>query len=46
MCERRSYDRNNWAETPESLEMKSKLAPDDVLIEGALVASLLPPRPR
>lgn len=29
-----SYDRNNWAETPESLEIKSKLAPEDVLIEG------------
>ncbi|KAM0787312.1 hypothetical protein ACM66B_007086 [Microbotryomycetes sp. NB124-2] len=29
-----SYDRNNWAETPESLEMKAKLGPDDVLIEG------------
>ncbi|ORY73647.1 Anp1-domain-containing protein [Leucosporidium creatinivorum] len=29
-----SYDRNNWAETPESLEMKSHLAPDDILIEG------------
>ncbi|KAK4048633.1 Golgi mannosyltransferase complex subunit [Microbotryomycetes sp. JL201] len=29
-----SYDRNNWAETPESLEMKAKLGPDDILIEG------------
>ncbi|KAI5475970.1 glycosyltransferase family 62 protein [Pseudohyphozyma bogoriensis] len=29
-----SYDRNNWAETPESLEMKALLKPDDVLIEG------------
>ncbi|KAK4053985.1 Golgi mannosyltransferase complex subunit [Microbotryomycetes sp. JL221] len=29
-----SYDRNNWAETPESLEMKAKLRPEDILIEG------------
>ncbi|KAL8278423.1 hypothetical protein RQP46_009113 [Phenoliferia psychrophenolica] len=29
-----SYDRNNWAETPASLEMKSLLKPEDVLIEG------------
>lgn len=37
-----SYDRNNWAETPESIEMKKALQPEDVLLEGALSVPCLP----
>lgn len=33
-CWSSSYDRNNWVETPESLEMKASLDPEAVLIEG------------
>ncbi|BGP51919.1 Golgi mannosyltransferase complex subunit [Rhodotorula kratochvilovae] len=29
-----AYDRNNWIETPESLELKANLTSTDVLIEG------------
>jgi mannan polymerase complexes MNN9 subunit len=28
------YDKNNWQETPESLEFKKSLSEDDVLVEG------------
>ncbi|RUP43907.1 Anp1-domain-containing protein [Jimgerdemannia flammicorona] len=28
------YDRNNWRETPESLEMQKRLGVNDVLVEG------------
>jgi mannan polymerase complexes MNN9 subunit len=42
---RRSYDRNNWAETPASLKMKAQLSPDDVLIEGTFLSPLPPPFP-
>lgn len=35
-----SYDRNNWVETPESLEMKAGLEPDAVLIEGKPSAAM------
>ncbi|GAA5867541.1 hypothetical protein JCM8547_001213 [Rhodosporidiobolus lusitaniae] len=47
------YDRNNWIETPESLELKKTLNSTDVLIEGYPshpthrfnLASLVPPTP-
>ncbi|KAM0754201.1 hypothetical protein T439DRAFT_346382 [Meredithblackwellia eburnea MCA 4105] len=29
-----SYDRNNWAETPESIALKRTLSDEDILIEG------------
>ncbi|GAA5895017.1 hypothetical protein JCM5296_000938 [Sporobolomyces johnsonii] len=48
------YDRNNWLETPESLELKRALAPSSVLIEGYKdhpthrlnLASLVPSSPQ
>jgi len=30
----RAYDRNNWIETPESLEMQKTLSSSSVLLEG------------
>lgn len=36
----RSYDLNNWSETPESLAMKALLKPEDVLIEGESLIDL------
>ena len=37
----RAYDRNNWIETPQSLEMQKNLSSSSVLLEGGHLSELL-----